>query len=74
MACDTRFEMLLLSHHGRKQLGSGWVEVESSSGEIYYANIETKQTSWVYPLGSCSIPEKLVSGTYVVVFVPPKQR
>lgn len=36
----------------RKNIGGGWIEVESTTGDIYYANIETKQTSWDYPEGA----------------------
>lgn len=52
-SCTSSFDIVLTSkYHCREQLGNGWVEVESSAGEVYYANIQTKETSWVFPLGA----------------------
>eukprot|EP00960_Hanusia_phi_P076790 768610-Hanusia_phi.AAC.2 len=33
----------------RRHLPNSWVELESPDGEIYYANIKTKETSWDPP-------------------------
>lgn len=33
----------------RRQLRGDWVELETADGEVYYANINTKETSWEMP-------------------------
>ena len=36
----------------RRQLQGDWVELESAEGEVYYANVATKETSWDLPLAA----------------------
>jgi hypothetical protein len=38
----------------RRQLQGDWVELESVDGEIYYANVATKETSWELPTEALS--------------------
>jgi hypothetical protein len=40
----------------RQNLGQGWWEMEDSNGRIYYANKQTKQTSWKKPAGLAAAP------------------
>jgi hypothetical protein len=34
----------------RQNLGQGWWEMEDANGRVYYANKQTKQTSWKKPV------------------------
>ena len=34
----------------RRQLQGDWVELESVDGEVYYANVATKETTWEMPV------------------------
>ena len=40
----------------RRHLPNSWVELESPDGEIYYANVKTKETSWDQP--DCDLEDK----------------
>jgi hypothetical protein len=46
----------------RQNLGQGWWEMEDANGRVYYANKQTKQTSWKKPvLAAAPVEEPKVS-------------
>jgi hypothetical protein len=40
----------LMATRQRQNLGQGWWEMEDANGRVYYANKQTKQTSWKRPV------------------------